>query len=624
MSARFRLLSATFLAIPLIATIAAAQLPSTDVLTGDSSGTAGTAKTTESAPAPVPSETPATPVVKEKNRSWWGWGPEPASEVPAEPFMLRPVVIPRAAIAQEKPPEPAPIVEAKPEEKPAALPEPAPIVEAKPELVPEPKAEIIAEPKPERIEAPKEEIVKELPKLEELKTEEPKAEVARPAVIMASPPDRITTAIAPASGDAFVDALVATYKENPRIEAERQRQKATDESVAQAVSGFRPNVSASYGRGRQRTSFDGGDWNHSDTEDKGLSVEQPLFRGFGTISEFKSAKQRVLAGAYQLSAVEQQVMLQGIAAYMDVVANTSILELARNNRDVLSKQLEASNERFGVGEVTRTDVAQSEARLSQAKTQVIASEGRLISGIAEFERVVGYKPEGTLTPPENIPSLPSTLKEALEQAAAANPQLLSAVHSAKSSDYDVRTNQSVLLPRVALVGNMSRQEGAGVLGSSQFDQDSVTLQVSVPLYQSGAEYSKVRQAKNVARQRKEESHDARRTADEDVTHAWEQLETAIDTIRTREDQITAAEIALEGVKQEQEYGARTILDVLDAEQELFNARTNLVAAQRDRVIAAYSLLLTLGRLTPKNLSLPIKDYDPVEHYNDVWWLPIGF
>lgn len=427
-----------------------------------------------------------------------------------------------------------------------------------------------------------------------------------------------------ASADSFATALEAAYKNNPAIKAARERQKATDEEVSQALSGFRPEISAGYAKGRQRTAFGGGAWSYGDTESKTLRAEQPLFRGGGTLSRYNSAKQRARAGAYQLSATEQQVMLDAITAYMDVVRATSILELSRNNEDVLSKQLKASRERFDVGEVTRTDVAQSEARLSNARTQVIAAEGQLISAIAIFERVVGYKPEGLLEQPGSIPELPATLEEAMTQAKAANPDLLAAVHAAKSSRYDVWTNKSTLLPQVSLVGTMSRQEGAGVLGTSKFDQDALGIEVSIPLYQSGAEYSRVREAKNIERQRSYTMQDTVLVTDQAVTRAWEQLETAIATIQTRNEQIEAAQVALDGVQQEQEYGARTVLDVLDAEQELFVARTNLVQAQRDRVVAAYTLLLTLGRLTPSNLQLAVEQYDPREHYDDVKWQFIGF
>jgi outer membrane protein TolC len=198
------------------------------------------------------------------------------------------------------------------------------------------------------------------------------------------------------------------------------------------------------------------------------------------------------------------------------------------------------------------------------------------------------------------------------------------MRSEKSSGYTVNSRIGTLLPRVDLVGSMSKQDGAGVQGNSKFDQDSVKLNFTVPLYQSGAEYSRVREAKATKRQRAQDTTNTRQAVEEDVTQSWEGLETAIATISAREDQIKAAEVALDGVKQEQEYGARTVLDVLDAEQELFQAKTNLVRAERNRVVAAYQLLLSQGDLTPKKLELDIANYDPQENYDAIKWQPIGF
>ena len=430
-----------------------------------------------------------------------------------------------------------------------------------------------------------------------------------------------STSLAHAS--TFTDALEATYKNNPEIQAERERQKATDENVARAVSNFRPVIGLGYERGEEKTKVNGVD-SDGDYEEQTLTVNQPLFRGGSTIADYNAAKQLVKSGQYQLSGLEQQVLLEAIDAYMNVVATSAILELSRNNEDVLAKQLNASQERFDVGEVTRTDVAQSEARLSNARTEVISAEGQLISAIAAFERIIGYKPEGALTVPDKFPELPANLEEALAKARVMNPQLLASIHSAKSAKYDVRNDIGTILPQVALVGSMSRQEGTNALGSSNYDQDRIGVRVSVPLYQSGAEYARVRESKAIARQRKHQSMDAQQIIEQQVTTAWEDVETAIATIKTRDDQIKAAEIALDGVRQEQEYGARTVLDVLDAEQELFVSRTNLVRAQRDRVVAAYNLALTLGELTPQGLELGVEPYDPNEHYDSVKYQFIGF
>ncbi len=421
----------------------------------------------------------------------------------------------------------------------------------------------------------------------------------------------------------FDEALVATYQNNPRIKAARQKLQATDEGVSQALSGVRPTVEGNYERGRERTAFGGAKWSYSDAETKALRISQPI-SGFGTWASYESASQRVKAGQYDLSATEQQVLLQAVTAYLDVAAANTILDLSRTNAEVLEKQLASATIRFQVGEVTRTDVAQSESRLSNARSQVVAAEGDLLNAISTFERVVGFKPDGAIAIPDKLPELPASLSEAMIRSHASNPQLLAAIHTAKSSRFDVRTNESVLLPTVAIVGTLSRQKGAGSTGNSDFDQDKVAVEVSVPLYQSGAEYSRVREAQAIARQRDQESTDTRMAIDQSVTQGWDQLETATSTIAMREDQIKAAQIALDGVKQEQQYGSRTVLDVLDAEQELFNARTNLVHAKRDRVVAAYNLSNTLGQLTPAALALNVETYDPKQHADAVKWQPIGF
>ncbi len=427
-----------------------------------------------------------------------------------------------------------------------------------------------------------------------------------------------------ASAMNFEEALAHAYEHNPQIKAAREQLQATDEGVAQAVSGYRPTVAAGYNRGRQKTTFSGSDESTSTYDQKSLRLEQPLFRGGGTWSAYHSARQQVKAGQFQLMATEQSVLLSAATAYMDVVANSAILDLSRKNEAVLAEQLNAAQTRFDVGEVTRTDVAQSEARLSDAKSSAISAEGNLISAMATFERVIGAKPDGDLTVPERLPELPLSVTEALERGRNTNPELLSAIHTAKASVYDVRTTEANLLPRVSLVGSLSRQKGAGSTGDSEIDQDKIGVEMTIPLYQAGAEYSRVREASAVARQRDQQTRDTRQGVEAAVTQAWEQLDSAIAIISTRNDQIKAAELALDGVKQEQQYGARTVLDVLDAEQELFSARTNLVRAQRDRIVAAYTLAFRLGQLTPETLGLGVMSYDPDVHADSVKWQPIGF
>lgn len=422
----------------------------------------------------------------------------------------------------------------------------------------------------------------------------------------------------------FEAALKSTYENNPQIKAQRQSLQAVDESVSQAFSGFRPTITGTYDYGPTQTQFGDNPETNTTSNNKVARFDQPLFRGGSTFATLNSARQRVKAGRNQLLSVEQSVMLDAITSYMDVVQAQAILELSRANQEVLAKQLQGSKDRFAVGDVTRTDVAQSEARLSNSRSAVIAAEGQVIATSATFQRLVGYKPEGLLDVPQKFPEIPVSLEDALHIASNQNPALLAAIHAEKSARYDVNSSIGTILPQVSLVGSLSRTTNAGITGNNDFDQNSLLLNVRVPLYQAGSEYSRVREAKARMRQRREETDNNRITIEENTTRAWEQLETSIATIAAREDQIRAAEVAFDGVKQEQEYGARTVLDVLDAEQELFNAKTNLVRAQRDRIVAVYNLLATLGRLTPENLEIGIASYDPKENYNAVEWLPAGF
>ena len=418
-------------------------------------------------------------------------------------------------------------------------------------------------------------------------------------------------------------ALDHTYRTNPEIKAQRKSLEQLDENVNQAFSGWLPQASIDYSKGRQRNRFNGSTWNYSDNEVRQLLVEQPLFRGGETVARTSGAKKLVQAGRADLHNIEQEILLRAITAYMDVVRDRSVLELSRNNVDVLRKQLQASRDRFEVGEVTRTDVAQSEARLARAQNDEILARGALTNSIANFERVVGYTPE-ELAVPENFPEIPASIDAAIDAALENNPVLISQRFRREAADDDVDVNIARILPDVTLRGTMRREQGAGIIGNADFDNDAVTVNVNVPLYQSGAEYSRVRAAKSRLSEERFQQSNVRDQVRQAVVQAWEDLETSISAIRATKEAINAAEIALEGVRQEQLYGARTILDVLDAEQELFSAEVNLVRAERDRIVAIFALLARIGRLTPDSLTLAAKPYDPEEHYDDVRYQLIGF
>lgn len=429
------------------------------------------------------------------------------------------------------------------------------------------------------------------------------------------------------AADKFSDALISAYQTNPRIKAQRKILEANNETASQAFSGWLPNVNANLQTGRQRNSNSAqtaGSFVYGDSDVASLTLNQPLFSGGETLSQMDKAEYEITAARSDLLELEQQVLLDAVGAYMDVVRDEAVLGLSKNNSKVLAKQLKASKQRFAVGEVTRTDVAQSQSRLSRAKTDKIQARGSLVTSRANFERVIGFVPQGELTTPSSFPAIPKTLEEAFILAEQKSPLITSAENREKSAGEDVDISVAGILPELSLQGNMRREDGSGFQSNEEFNSDSLLLNLDVPLYQSGAEYSLIRQAKINASQQKFNLINQKDAVKESVTQAWEALETAVATIRSNEDAIDAAQIALKGVKQEQLFGARTVLDVLDAEQELFVARVNLKRSQRDRIFSIYNLLAVMGELTVDNLGFDVQKYNPEEHYEDVKYQFIGF
>lgn len=468
---------------------------------------------------------------------------------------------------------------------------------------------------PEKIQLP------ELPKGAEASKKSDTNQAAPVAVVTESKAEQ---KVEPVETTPLRKALEAAYTGNPELEAQRKTQKALDESVPQALSGALPTASVGYEKGRRRTSFGGTDWSYADALTKNLSVTQPIFRGGSTWANVKAARNEVRAGQERLKQAEQDILLQAVTVYMDVVRTQSVMELSRKNLTVLEKQMAASQQRFDVGEDTRTDVAQSEARVALAKSQLVKSEGDYAAAKAAFKRTIGYEAPENLPTPDISLKLPDSLQEAIELADKNNPRLKEAEYLKESADYTINSNVGRLLPSVNLRGAMNRQEGAGVTGTSTFDQDEVLLAVSVPLFQGGAEYSRVREAKeNYQRQRFSELDMANRVRQLAIS-AWEDWTAAQAAMESDKAAIEAAEIALEGVKQEQQYGARTTLDVLDAERELFNTQVQFVTSQRDEVVAAYGVLSAVGRLTAESLALNVPLYDANKNFEDVEYQFIGF
>lgn len=425
--------------------------------------------------------------------------------------------------------------------------------------------------------------------------------------------------VQPAAAQSLNEALSAAYNNNPTLLAARASLRATDEGVPQALSNWRPTVSVTGEVGRLNQDYR----QNSATQPDGvitprtlsLTVSQPLYRGGRTESATDAAEALVLAGRQDLASTERRVLLDAVTAYMDVVQNQAVLDLNRNNEEVLRRQLEATRERFRVGEITRTDVAQAESRLSRATADRISAEGALISSRAVLARVMGETPR-TLTPPPPLPQLPGNEEEALAIAYDDNPDLLGARFREVAAKHDVRTISGALLPTVSLNGTATKADET-TTSHVDYESGKIALSVTMPLYEAGSTYSQTRQRKQTHNQRRIQVEEQRRSVRQSVTQAWENLTTARSNIVARTAQVDAARIALEGVQQEAEVGSRTTLDVLDQEQEYLDARVAEVRARRDEYVAGYTLLSAVGRLGARQLALPVEFYDPETNYKRV-------
>jgi TolC family type I secretion outer membrane protein len=420
------------------------------------------------------------------------------------------------------------------------------------------------------------------------------------------------------SAQSLEEALAQAYLGNPSIEAQRAQLRATDELVPQALSGYRPSAQASASFGWQdqdaRTQTGAID-RFSRPASIGIDITQPLYRGGRTVAATERAENLVQAQRAALLSTEQDVLLQAATAYLDVVRDQAVVELNVNNVQVLERQLEAFRDRFSVGEITRTDVSQADARLARAIADRIEAEGLLQASRAVFARVVGTPP-GTLAAPVLQFELPASLEEAVTLAQSNNPSVVAAQFAERAALSAVDQVRGEMLPEVGLRGSLSRNWEPQI-STDRADVASITAQVTIPLYQSGAVSSRVREAKHEAGRRRIEIEEARRQATENAIRAWEALTTSRAGIRSRQSQVDAAEVALEGVRQEAAVGARTSLDILDAEQELLDARVGLVRAQRDQIVATFQILAATGQLTARQLALPVEYYDHEDYYREV-------
>lgn len=432
--------------------------------------------------------------------------------------------------------------------------------------------------------------------------------VAPMAAEPAAAPARLTLA----------DALGVAYETNPELAAAQAGLRATDETVAQANAQWRPQISATGTYGFEKFKISGNPlWIGTHPLQAQLGLSQNIFRGGRTYAEIGQAKANVRAARAQLVAAEQTVLLAAATAYMDVVRDTAIVNLRRHNVDVLRRQRDSTSIEFKAGSVTRTDVAQSEARLAAAQAALTAAEGQLAISRANFAQTIG-RPAETLEETPATPKTPATEDDVAGMASRANPALVAAQETERAASYAVDDAIGALLPQVSIQGGYqySQQSYSSSLGAGQVTHGlGIIGQVTVPIYQGGAEEATVRQAKELHAQATLNVSVTERQVREAVATAWNTYQAALASITSNESTAKADEIAFTGVSKEQQVGGRTILDVLNAQQELLNAQVAVVSSQRDATVAAFQVLASAGTLTARSLGLKVRLYDPMEHYD---------
>jgi outer membrane protein len=432
----------------------------------------------------------------------------------------------------------------------------------------------------------------------------------------------------PALADTIEAALVRAYQNNPQLNAQRAQVRFTDENVPQALSGYRPKVAVTASAGFQYTdtlSTAGGNANtlvrtniHGANAPRsvGTTVTQTLFNGQQTANRTRAAESQVSGAREALRALEQTVLLQAATSYMDYLRDSAIVEVQKSNVRVLEQTLKQTRDRFNVGEVTRTDVAQSEAQLAAGRTQFLTAEANLTTTRSNFRRIIGNEPQA-LAPGSPVDRfLPSTLPSAVELGLTQNPNVTAAMFGIDVSYLQVKVAEGALLPTVTLQAAVQQSYETTMTLYRSFGA-SATAQLSVPIYQGGAEYALIRQSKETVAQQRLVLEQTRDQTRANVVTAWGQLLAGKAQVQSAQAQVAASEIALNGVREEAKAGQRTTLDVLNAQQALVNARVALVTAQHGRVVASYSVLDKVGRLSPTVLNLPTTVYDPSVHYHQV-------
>ncbi|WP_296714360.1 TolC family outer membrane protein [Rhodoblastus sp.] len=428
--------------------------------------------------------------------------------------------------------------------------------------------------------------------------------------------------LGPAAAESMSGALSRAYSNNPDVNQARAGVRAQDETVPGAKAGWLPKVNAQGSIGHQftrNTNPPGAAAREqkylTDPTTGSVTLTQTLFDGMRTANSVDQAESGVLAARENLRGSEISTLGDAATFYMDVLRDTAVLGLRRNNVKVLQVQLQQTRDRFHVGEVTRTDVAQAESSLANGTADVAVAEARLQASMANYRRVIGVEPR-QLQPAQPIEKLlPPSLDLAVATGLSENPAVIGALHQVDVAEDQVKINEGALLPQIGVQAQVQNQTDAqGVPGYGIYTASVVGV-LNVPIYQGGSEYAQVRQSKEKLSQARLAVETQRYKVRSDVVTAWGNLQSSRAAITSFQAAVKAAEIALTGVREEAKVGQRTTLDVLNAEQTLLNTRVQLVQAQHDRVVASYSVMAAIGRLTARNLGLGVVAYDPNHHYD---------
>ncbi len=424
--------------------------------------------------------------------------------------------------------------------------------------------------------------------------------------------------------ESLAQALKSAYRFNPALLAERKGLEATDEDVSQARAGFRPRVIGTADAGHQELRTNPASPGDGSTKPRGYTIQitQSLFQGFQTVNAVRQAEANVLAARESLRTVEQNTLLNAVTAYVDVIRDRAIVRLRENNVRVLTREKRATDARFTAGDVSRTDVAQSEARRAGAVSALDLAKSNLRTSEAIYQQVIGHMPGRLREPKLPQRNIPSSVQQGIQQAQQESPAVVQAAFLEKAATHNIDQLTGALLPTVDLEADYTNRFDTSAF-TAQAETLTFTGRLNIPFYQGGGVYAQIRKARRLREQRGQQIENQRRIARANFITGWSSRRAAVAQLRSDRVQVRANRTALTGVRAEEDVGQRSILDVLDAEQELLDSQVSLVGTKRDLVVATYGILSAVGRLTAADIGLQVEQHDPEEYYGLVRQKPWG-